>query len=222
MASPKRPWVAGAIYHITNRGNRQEIIFRENIDYIVYLGILKETLKFYQDDNYKLISYCLMSNHVHLLLKTGTKEPSFFMRRINSMYARYFNSKYQCIGHLFQGRYFSNLINNVIELLEVSRYIHLNPVRAKMVGSPENYMWSSYNKIVLNEDKFKDLDLNSRKLMTDMCIDENEILDLFNIYSIIEENNKKDLECEVKNMMEESKIKYKKYVERKIDAEEEV
>ena len=94
MASPKRPWVAGAIYHITNRGNRQEIIFRENIDYIVYLGILKETLKFYQDDNYKLISYCLMSNHVHLLLKTGTKEPSFFMRRINSMYARYFNSKY--------------------------------------------------------------------------------------------------------------------------------
>ena len=222
MASPKRPWVAGAIYHITNRGNRQEIIFRENIDYIVYLGILKETLKFYQDDNYKLISYCLMSNHVHLLLKTGTKEPSFFMRRINSMYARYFNSKYQCIGHLFQGRYFSNLINNVIELLEVSRYIHLNPVRAKMVGSPENYMWSSYNKIVLNEDKFKDLDLNSRNLMTDMCIDENEILDLFNIYSIIEENNKKDLECEVKNMMEESKIKYKKYVESKIDAEEEV
>ena len=185
MASPKRPWVPGAIYHITNRGNHQEIIFRENIDYIVYLGILKETLKFYQDDNYKLISYCLMSNHVHLLLKTGTKEPSFFMRRINSMYARYFNSKYQCIGHLFQGRYFSNLINNVIELLEVSRYIHLNPVRAKMVDSPEKYMWSSYNKIVLNEDKFKDLDLNSRKLMTDMCIDENEILDLFNIYSII-------------------------------------
>ena len=222
MASPKRPWVAGAIYHITNRGNRQEIIFRESIDYIVYLGILKETLKFYQDDNYKLISYCLMSNHVHLLLKTGTKEPSFFMRRINSMYARYFNSKYQCIGHLFQGRYFSNLINNVIELLEVSRYIHLNPVRAKMVGSPENYMWSSYNKIVLNEDKFKDLDLNSRKLMTDMCIDENEILDLFNIYSIIEENNKKDLECEVKNMMEESKIKYKKYVESKVSSEEQL
>ena len=222
MASPKRPWVAGAIYHITNRGNRQEIIFRESIDYIVYLGILKETLKFYEDDNYKLISYCLMSNHVHLLLKTGTKDPSFFMSRINSMYARYFNSKYQCIGHLFQGRYFSNLINNVIELLEVSRYIHLNPVRAKMVGSPENYMWSSYNKIVLNEDKFKDLDLNSRKLMTDMCIDENEILDLFNIYSIIEENNKKDLECEVKNMMEESKIKYKKYVESKVSSEEQL
>ena len=141
MASPKRPWVSGAIYHITNRGNRQEIIFRENIDYIVYLGILKETLKFYENDNYKLISYCLMSNHVHLLLKTGRKDPSFFMRRVNSMYARYFNSKYQYIGHLFQGRYFSNLINNVIELLEVSRYIHLNPVRAKMVDSPEKYMY---------------------------------------------------------------------------------
>lgn len=220
MASPKRPWVSGAIYHITNRGNRQEIIFRENIDYIVYLGILKETLKFYENDNYKLISYCLMSNHVHLLLKTGRKDPSFFMRRVNSMYARYFNSKYQYIGHLFQGRYFSNLINNVIELLEVSRYIHLNPVRAKMVDSPEKYMWSSYNKIVLDKDKFKDLDLNSRKLMLDMCIDENEILDLLNIYSIIEENNKKDLEYKVKNMMKESKIKYKKYVESKVSSEE--
>ena len=222
MASPKRPWVSGAIYHITNRGNRQEIIFRESIDYIVYLGILKETLKFYENDNYKLISYCLMSNHVHLLLKTGRKDPSFFMRRVNSMYARYFNSKYQYIGHLFQGRYFSNLINNVIELLEVSRYIHLNPVRAKMVDSPEKYMWSSYNKIVLDKDKFKDLDLNSRKLMLDMCIDENEILDLLNIYSIIEENNKKDLEYKVKNMMKESKIKYKKYVESKVSSEEQL
>ena len=222
MASPKRPWVSGAIYHITNRGNRQEIIFRENIDYIVYLGILKETLKFYENDNYKLISYCLMSNHVHLLLKTGRKDPSFFMRRVNSMYARYFNSKYQYIGHLFQGRYFSNLINNVIELLEVSRYIHLNPVRAKMVDSPEKYMWSSYNKIVLDKDKFKDLDLNSRKLMLDMCIDENEILDLLNIYSIVEENNRKDLEYKVKNMMKESKIKYKKYVESKVSSEEQL
>lgn len=222
MASPKRPWVSGAIYHITNRGNRQEIIFRENIDYIVYLGILKETLKFYENDNYKLISYCLMSNHVHLLLKTGRKDPSFFMRRVNSMYARYFNSKYQYIGHLFQGRYFSNLINNVIELLEVSRYIHLNPVRAKMVDSPEKYMWSSYNKIVLDKDKFKNLDLNSRKLMLDMCIDENEILDLLNIYSIVEENNKKDLEYKVKNMMKESKIKYKKYVESKVSSEEQL
>lgn len=222
MASPKRPWVSGAIYHITNRGNRQEIIFRENIDYIVYLGILKETLKFYENDNYKLISYCLMSNHVHLLLKTGRKDPSFFMRRVNSMYARYFNSKYQYIGHLFQGRYFSNLINNVIELLEFSRYIHLNPVRAKMVDSPEKYMWSSYNKIVLDKDKFKNLDLNSRKLMLDMCIDENEILDLLNIYSIIEENNKKDLEYKVKNMMKESKIKYKKYVESKVSSEEQL
>ncbi|WP_297712606.1 transposase [Clostridium sp.] len=222
MASPKRPWISGAIYHITNRGNRKEIIFKETIDYIVYLGILRETLKFYKEDNYKLISYCLMSNHVHLLLKTGTKDPSFFMRRVNSMYARYFNSKYQYIGHLFQGRYFSNLINNVIELLEVSRYIHLNPVRAKMVDSPEKYMWSSYNKIVLDKDKFEDLDLNSRKFMLDICIDESEILDLFNIYSIIEENNKKDLEHKVRNIMEGGKIKYRNYVESKVYSEEEL
>ena len=216
MASPKRPWVSGATYHITNRGNRKEIIFRESIDYSVYLGILKETLKFYEDDNYKLISYCLMSNHVHLILKTGTKDPSFFMRRVNSMYARYFNSKYEYVGHLFQSRYFSNLINNVIELLEVSRYIHLNPVRAKIVDSPEKYVWSSYNKFVLDKDKFKDLDLNIRKLKLDMCIYENEILDLFDIYSIVEENNKGYMQSKVKNMIEQNKIKYKKYVESKM------
>lgn len=216
MASPKRPWVSGATYHITNRGNRKEIIFRESIDYSVYLGILKETLKFYEDDNYKLISYCLMSNHVHLILKTGTKDPSFFMRRVNSMYARYFNSKYEYVGHLFQSRYFSNLINNVIELLEVSRYIHLNPVRAKIVDSPEKYVWSSYNKFVLDKDKFKDSDLNSRKLKLDMCIDESEILDLFDIYSIVEENNKDYMQSKVKNMIEQNKIKYKKYVESKM------
>ena len=216
MASPKRPWVSGATYHITNRGNRKEIIFRESIDYSVYLGILKETLKFYEDDNYKLISYCLMSNHVHLILKTGTKDPSFFMRRVNSMYARYFNSKYEYVGHLFQSRYFSNLINNVIELLEVSRYIHLNPVRAKIVDSPEKYVWSSYNKFVLDKDKFKDLDLNIRKLKLDMCIYENEILDLFDIYSIVEENNKGYMQGKVKNMIEQNKIKYKKYVESKM------
>ena len=195
-------------------------MFPGGVLFLCGVSIIK--LKLYESDNYKLISYCLMSNHVHLLLKTGTKDPSFFMRRINSMYARYFNSKYQYIGHLFQGRYFSNLINNVIELLEVSRYIHLNPVRAKMVDSPEKYMWSSYNKIILDKDKFKDLDLNSRKLMLDMCIEESEILDLLNIYSIIEENNKKDLEYKVKNMMKESKIKYKKYVESKVSSEEEL
>ena len=141
------------------------------------------------------------------------------MRRVSSIYARYFNDKYQYIGHLFQGRYFSNLINNVIELLEVSRYIHLNPVRAKIVDSPEKYIWSSYNKIVLDKNAFEDLDLNSRKVMLDMCIDENEILDLFNIYSIIEENNKKDLEYKVKNIMQDGKSKYKKYVESKVSLE---
>ncbi len=93
-----------------------------------------------------------MSNHVHLLLKCNKKEPGHFMRMINSKYTRYFNIKYDYVGHLFQGRYHAEPITNINQLLETSRYIHLNPVRAKIVSIPEKYRWSSYkayiNKLV--------------------------------------------------------------------------
>ena len=187
----------GASYHITNRGNHQEKIFLQESDYCVYLSILKDTLKFYEEFNYKLISYCLMTNHVHLLIKTDKRDPSNFMRRINSMYAKYFNKKYEVTGHLFQGRYYSNLITNISELLEVSRYIHLNPVRAQITKGPEEYKWSSYNKIVNNKvnDDIRTSILNEKNDfgIVGLSIAAEEILDLLDIYSLVEDNSIKKI-----------------------------
>lgn len=138
MVTKKRPWFPGACYHITNRGNNKQKIFLDDDDYKMYMYFVKDTLKFYEELNFKLISYCLMPNHIHLLLKTDSQDPAVFMRRLNSLYAKYFNNKYEYVGHLFQGRYFSNIITSDYELLEVSKYIHLNPVKANIVKLPEN------------------------------------------------------------------------------------
>ena len=85
-----------------------------------------------------------MDNHVHLIIKTGKEPLTSIMRRINSIYTRYFNKKYNYIGHLFQAKYFWELIESDKQILEASRYVHLNPVKAQMVSIPEEYKWSSY------------------------------------------------------------------------------
>jgi len=85
-----------------------------------------------------------MTNHVHILIATKEKQLGYFIGRVNSMYAKYFNDKYNYIGHLFQDRYFSELIEDDKQMLTTSQYIHLNPVRANMVNLPEDYEWSSF------------------------------------------------------------------------------
>lgn len=238
MVTKRRIWIPGASYHITNRGNRREDIFLEEVDYYIYISLIKNTLKFYEDYNYKLISYCLMKNHVHILLKTDKYDPSHFMRRLSSMYAKYFNNKYECIGHLFQGRYYSNTITSVIELLEVSRYIHLNPVRANITKLPEEYRWSSYNKILedidIKEDQINKVgsvavgnntnisDINNcrknreKKQKNKLDVASEEILGLLDIYLLVEENDMKNIKLRVEKKMNSAKDKYKFYVESKI------
>lgn len=211
MVTKCRVWLLGGIYHITIRGNRKESIFLEEYDYYVYLSILKNNLQFYKEDNYKIISYCLMRNHVHLLIKTDKKDPSYFMRRLNSMYARYFNNKYEYVGHLFQERYYSNAVTSVIELLEVSRYIHLNPVRAKIVKRAEEYKFSSYNKIIGEN--------ISSNILREINIASEEILDLLNIYFIVKENNLEIIRKNVRDNIRSAKDKYREYVEEKIEAD---
>ncbi|MBN1039813.1 transposase [Clostridium botulinum] len=144
MSTPKIIWYEGAIYHITTRGNRRSKIFLDEQDFRVYLNKLEDSLHYYDYLNYQLISYCLMSNHVHLMIKTGKEPLTRIMGRLNSTYTKYFNKKYNYIGHLFQSRYFSELIKDDKQILETSRYIHLNPVRANIVKKPEQYKWSSY------------------------------------------------------------------------------
>lgn len=206
MSTPTRAWFPGASYHITNRGNHKETIFLDNEDYRTYLSIIKNTLEFYKELNYKLICYCLMSNHVHLLLKTDSQEPSFFMRRINSLYAKYFNEKYDYVGHLFQERYFSNIITSEFELLEISRYIHLNPVKANIVKSPTDYKWSSYIHIISD----KPTPTNHPSLHY------NEILNIIDIYITIEEHSNKGVKSKISSntiKFFDKKTKYKKFVD---------
>lgn len=152
MVTPKRFWREGTIYHVTTRGNRKEDIFNDKSDYKVYLAMIEENLKYYSQFNYKLLEYCLMKNHVHLLIKTDTCPLSDFMRRLNSKYTLYYNKKYNYVGHLFQGRYYSQIIENNAQLLEVSRYIHLNPVRSKICNNPKDYIWSSYHNYIINKE----------------------------------------------------------------------
>ena len=141
MPRKNRVWYPGAVYHIMCRGNHRQDIFRDDEDRLFYLTTLKEVQK---DLPYTLHSYCLMTNHVHLQIETGDINISQVMKRINMLYAIYFNKKYNFVGHLFQDRYRSELIEETPHHLELSRYIHLNPVRANIVERPDLYKWSSY------------------------------------------------------------------------------
>lgn len=137
--------VPGCTYHITARGNHKDDIFKDKSDFDMYLILIKECLKYYEEYNYEIICYCLMSNHVHLLIRANNKETAYLIRRLHSMYTKYFNNKYDFVGHLYQDRYSSKLIKDDIQLLQTSRYIHLNPVRAKIVNFPQEYVYSSYS-----------------------------------------------------------------------------
>ncbi len=150
MASPRRHWLNGSTYHITSRGNHKNVIFIEENDFKIYISLLKENIKFYASDNYQLLAFCLMNNHVHLLLKTDLAPPPRFISRLHSKYAIYFNNKYDKVGHLFQDRYYSETISDNLQLLVASRYIHLNPVRAGLTQKPEEYKWSSYTTYISN------------------------------------------------------------------------
>lgn len=151
------------IYHIMMRGNEKRNIFLDDEDRYKFIDILynKKMLS-----NYCLYAYCLMSNHVHLLLKENDEDISLCLKRINISYACYFNKKYDRVGHLFQDRFRSECINSDSQLLSALRYIHNNPIKAKMVMHPEDYIWSSYN---IYMDVMKNLYL----------IDRDEILPLF-------------------------------------------
>lgn len=135
-------------YHIITRGVRKQTVFRDDIDFINYLKIAKRAKK-----KFKILvyAYCLMANHVHMLVETETsKNMSKFMHSLNRTYAEYFNTKYDSAGHLWQGRYISKPILNSQYLLDCVYYIETNPLRASLVASISDYKWSSYNERCLS------------------------------------------------------------------------
>lgn len=141
MSRPLRIEIEGAFYHITARGNEKRPIFLVERDFARFLGSLE---RIYERYGVLIHSYVLMTNHYHLLLETPRGRLSAALHDLNTAYTNYFNRRHDRVGHLFQGRYRGILVEKDSYLLELSRYIHLNPVRAKMVRRPEDYRWSSY------------------------------------------------------------------------------
>ncbi|NLD05748.1 MAG: hypothetical protein GX672_07640 [Synergistaceae bacterium] len=141
MARPLRIEYPGAFYHVTSRGNEQKDIFKSDFDREKFLSYLVSASERYGAE---IHAYCLMTNHYHLILETPLGNLSLIMKHINSSYTSYFNIKHKRVGHLLQGRYKAILVQADAYAAELSRYIHLNPVRAAMVKVPEDYRWTSY------------------------------------------------------------------------------
>lgn len=154
MARQLRIEFEGAFYHITSRGNLRERIFFDDRDREMFLEILKRTRERY---GYLLHAYALMDNHYHLLIETPKANISQIMQNINTSYTVYINKKYRRSGHLFQGRFKGIIVDKDEYLVTLSRYIHLNPVRAKIVQRPEDYRWASYRSYI---DKAKSPSVN--------------------------------------------------------------
>jgi REP element-mobilizing transposase RayT len=145
MNRPLRIELDNALYHVTARGDRRDSIFRSDSDRLVWLSILGETCERF---NFVIRSYCQMTNHYHLLLETREGELARGMRQLNGNYSRYFNRTHGLVGHVFQGRYKAILCQTEPYLLELARYIELNPVRARVVAFPVEWPWSSYRATI--------------------------------------------------------------------------
>ena len=145
MSRPLRIEFTGALYHVTSRGNERKNIYRQEKDFALFLNVLANVCTQY---NWVIHAYCLMSNHYHLLIETPDANLSKGMRQLNGVFTQSMNRNHQRVGHLFQGRYKAILVDKEAYLLELIRYVVLNPVRARMVNNPSEWPWSSWHCMV--------------------------------------------------------------------------
>jgi REP element-mobilizing transposase RayT len=141
MARPLRIEFAGALYHVTSRGDGQEDIYKGDDDRRLFLDTLGKVCDRF---DWVVHAYCLMDNHYHLLVETPNGDLAKGMRQLNGVYTQAYNRRHGRVGHVFQGRYKAILVQKETYLLELARYIVLNPVRARMVRSAKEWPWSSY------------------------------------------------------------------------------
>jgi putative transposase len=142
MVRPLRLEFPGALYHVTCRGNRCERVFRDRLDRLAWL---LETERMCKRFNFVIPAYCQMTNHYHLLIETADGNLGQGMRQLNSVYSQYYNRRHGLVGHVLQGRYKAILVQKESYLLELARYIVLNPVRAGIVDEPGSWEWSSHH-----------------------------------------------------------------------------
>ena len=141
MARPLRLEYAGALYHVTARGNARQDIFLDDDDRQRFLGVLDRVVSRF---HLLLHAYCLMDNHFHLVVETPEANLSKAMRQLNGVYTQVFNRRHRRVGHVLQGRFKAIVVEREGYLLELCRYVVLNPVRAGLIRQPNTYPWSSY------------------------------------------------------------------------------
>lgn len=183
-------------YHIIQRGNERNNIFLRDEDKLKFLDIITRASKKY---NFLVYCYCLMDNHVHLLIYDNGNDISKIMKSISISYVAYFNRFYKRVGHLFQDRFRSEIIDEDPYLLEVSRYIHNNPVKAGIVEKPEEYKWSSYNIYVGMAENFGEL-LDTAKILALFSEQRNKaVAEFIRFTGKYEEQSKTIMEIEDEN-----------------------
>ena len=141
MSRPLRIEYPGAVYHVTSRGDARRPIFCDDKDRLLFLEVLASIVSRF---HWLCHAYCLMNNHYHLIVETPEGNLSRGMRQLNGVYTQRFNRRHRKPGHVFQGRYKAIVVEKESYLLELCRYVVLNPVRAKAVETPEAWNWSSY------------------------------------------------------------------------------
>lgn len=145
MARPLRIEFAGALYHVMARGDARAKIFRDDTDRDAFLSGLARVCERFE---WRVWAYCLMGNHYHLLVETGAPTLARGMRQLNGVYTQAFNRRHRRVGHVLQGRYKAILVDKDNYLLELSRYVVLNPVRAGLCAGAGDWRWSSYRNVV--------------------------------------------------------------------------
>jgi len=145
MARPLRLELAGGLYHVTSRGDRREDIYTDDADREKWLDILGDVCSRY---NWCCHAYCQMDNHYHIVIETAEANLSKGMRQLNGIYTQYYNNQHNRVGHVYQGRYKAILVERDAYLLELSRYVVLNPIRAHMIKSIDEWKWSSYQAMI--------------------------------------------------------------------------
>lgn len=176
MARKPREKATTGTYHIVIRGLDHRLMFESDRDYKKYIEILEQ---YKNECKFKLFAYCLMNNHVHLVLQVADVKLETIFRKINTHYSVWFNMKYQRVGHLLQGRYYSEPIEDMDYLIAAIRYVHANPFKAGLEARPGlNYPWSSIREYQTNYSIITDIDLIlsmvSKENLLDYCIYQEE------------------------------------------------